>query len=74
MNVDPSLGRAVGPTEPAFLERGKMIRPRTHEPQNTRISALITLREYHVGGERLYRHIKERTFSSREEDRHQLTS
>ena len=68
MKVDPSLGRAVGPLEPSFLGRGKMIRPKTQEPQNTRVSALITLREYHVGGERLYKHIKEKTFSSREKE------
>ncbi|MGA2814404.1 MAG: hypothetical protein ABSG16_23655 [Candidatus Acidiferrum sp.] len=40
---------AVGAPQPAFLGRGKMVRPGWTEPQNTTISALITLRNYAVG-------------------------
>ena len=46
-------GKAVGEGEPAFLGRGKMIRPHWKEPENTRISALITLRYVYVGYQRL---------------------
>lgn len=43
MNFDPELGCAVGDPEPAFLSGGKMI------GFNTRISAVIALREYNLG-------------------------
>ena len=46
---DPNLGRAVGDPEGAFLGRGKMIRPYWKEPENRRISAILTLRHYPVG-------------------------
>jgi hypothetical protein len=42
----------TGPLAPAFLRRGKMIRPGVGTPQNTTISALITLRNYVVGMKR----------------------
>ena len=42
----------TGPLEPAFLGRGKMIRPGIGTPQNTTINALITLRNYAVGMKR----------------------
>lgn len=52
---DPNLGRAVGDLEPAFLGRGKMIRPHWKEPENRRISAILTLRHYPVGRRRYSR-------------------
>lgn len=55
--VDTSRGVAVGPITPAFLGRGKMIRP-THV-QNTTISALITLRRVAVGMRQFRRMVKE---------------
>ena len=36
-----------------FLEGGKMVRPKTSEPQNTTISAIITLRYVEVGQRKL---------------------
>jgi hypothetical protein len=55
--VDTSHGVAVGPITPAFLGRGKMIRP-THV-QNTTISALITLRQVPVGMRQFRKMVKE---------------
>ena len=52
---DPNLGRAVGDPETAFLSRGKMIRPYWREPENRRISAILTLRHYPVGKRRYSR-------------------
>lgn len=36
-----------------FLKDGKMMQPRFHKPQNTTLSALITLREFPVGQAKL---------------------
>jgi hypothetical protein len=47
--VNPDLGGAVGEPTRAFLGGGKMIRPHWKEPENTRISAVITLRNYAIG-------------------------
>jgi hypothetical protein len=52
---DPSLGGMVGNAEVAFLGRGKMIRPHWKEPENRRISAILTLRHYPLGRRRLSR-------------------
>jgi len=44
MRFDTLAGVIVPGTEhPAFLERGKMLRPKTDEPQNTTIAAIIVL-------------------------------
>lgn len=43
----------------AFLDNGKMIRPRWKKPQNTSLSALITLRTVNVGQARLNRYLDE---------------
>jgi protein-tyrosine phosphatase len=50
MEFNPALGE-LDPTTQGweFHEGGKMFRPRTSEPQNTTISALITLRHLEVG-------------------------
>ncbi len=42
INIQTGIGDA-GQLKPAFLGRGKMIRPKRQQPQNTTISALITL-------------------------------
>lgn len=49
----------IGPNsvKPAFLDRGKMIRPHWSKPQNTSISALITLRHVRIGYARYRKHI-----------------
>lgn len=59
IRFDPNLGHAVGEPTPAFLGRGKMIRPHWREPENTRISALITLRNYAIGLKRYIRWMRE---------------
>jgi hypothetical protein len=46
---DPNLGKAVGDPEAAFLGMGKMIRPHWREPENRRITAILTLRHYAAG-------------------------
>lgn len=43
----------------SFLDNGKMIRPRWKTPQNTTLSALITLREVKIGQARLRRWVDE---------------
>lgn len=54
MPYNPATGSANrDAARSAFLHGGKMIRPRTTEPQNTTISALITLRYVGVGQARL---------------------
>jgi len=52
-------GEAAGEAQPAFLGRGKMIRPEWKEPANTRISALISLRYVDVGFMRLRRYAQD---------------
>jgi hypothetical protein len=56
---DPNLGRAVGDPQPAFLGRGKMIRPHWKEAENKRISSILTLRHYPVGMRRYSHYLKE---------------
>jgi hypothetical protein len=53
MLVDVEKGKVDESTiQHAFLDGGKMIRPKTSEPQNTTISALITVRHVHIGSMR----------------------
>lgn len=52
-------GEAVGEAQPAFLGRGKMIRPEWKQPANTRISALISLRYVDVGFMRMRQYAEE---------------
>ncbi len=52
---DRKLGKTAGDPEAAFLGRGKMIRPHWKEPENRRISAILTLRHYPVGKRRYSR-------------------
>jgi hypothetical protein len=49
--------RFDGEPESRFLDHGKMIRPKWKVPQNTTISALITLRDVRVGAARLHKHL-----------------
>ncbi len=48
-------GMVPGSERQAFLDGGKMIQPHWSRAQNTRISALITVRRFYVGKERLIR-------------------
>jgi hypothetical protein len=50
-------GRFNPEPQSCFLDHGKMIRPNSREPQNTTISALISLRDLRVVAARLRRHI-----------------
>lgn len=60
MPYNPDTGSANPDTvQPAFLHGGKMIRPRTTQPQNTTLSALITLRYVSIGQARLQAHMRE---------------
>lgn len=60
MPYNPDTGSANrDAARSAFLRGGKMIRPRTTDPQNTTISALITLRHVGVGQARLEAHMRE---------------
>ena len=54
------IGKLAGsaPAVSTFLGRGKMIRPKWKTPQNTTISALITLRHVNVGQMKLSAYIK----------------
>ena len=52
-------GDAAGEAQPAFLGRGKMIRPGWKQPANTRISALISLRYVNVGFLRLRKYVED---------------
>lgn len=57
---DPGTDRFdSGKAEYHFLDNGKMIRPRWQTPQNTTLSALLTLRTVNIGEARLRRHIDE---------------
>ena len=56
---DPNLGKATGEPETAFLGRGKMVRPHWKEPENRRISAILTLRNYPIGRRKLSQWWKE---------------
>jgi hypothetical protein len=47
-----SEGYIQGSTRPAFLDNGKMFRRKWAKPANTRISALISLREISIGLEK----------------------
>jgi hypothetical protein len=58
LNFDPVQGRIVGDPEPQFLGHGKMIRPHWKTPANRRISAIITLRQYNVGLQRVKRYLE----------------
>ena len=59
MVIDVEQGRAIpGSEQYAFLDRGKMIRPHWVEPQNTKISALITVRKLLVGQTRYMRELR----------------
>jgi protein-tyrosine phosphatase len=54
IDFNPELGELDPATERTeFHGRGKMIRPNWSEPQNTTISAVITLREFEVGPRKL---------------------
>jgi hypothetical protein len=55
---DPKTGEAVGKEYQAFLGGGKMIRPHWKNPENTRISALISLRYVDVGQMRLNEYVE----------------
>jgi len=57
--VSAETGAAVTEPEFAFLDRGKMLRPKTKQPQNTGISALITIRNVNIGGMNLEMYLKE---------------
>jgi len=47
MDFDANGGVIVrGSERPAFLERGKMLRPKTYEPQNTTIAAILVLERF----------------------------
>jgi hypothetical protein len=61
LNVE--TGEASGEAYPAFLGGGKMIRPHWKEPENTRISALISLRYVNVGFLRLRKYVKDLNLS-----------
>jgi len=52
---DPHRIKATAEPEAAFLGGGKMIRPHWKEPENRRISALLTLRHYPSGKRRYSR-------------------
>ena len=52
-------GEAAGEEYQAFLGSGKMIRPHWKNPENTRISALISLRFVNVGGARLNEYVSQ---------------
>jgi hypothetical protein len=54
---DPAGGFASSKARSTFLDNGKMIRPRWRKPQNTTLSALITLREVKIGQARLRRYV-----------------
>ncbi len=54
---DPETGEAKGQEYQAFLGGGKMIRPHWKNPENTRISALISLRYVDVGQMRLNEYV-----------------
>jgi hypothetical protein len=57
---NPKIGSANrDATRPVFHRGGKMIVPRTNEPQNTTINALVTLRYVGVGQERFGAHMRE---------------
>ena len=56
---DANLGKATGEPETAFLGRGKMVRPHWKEPENRRISAILTLRNYPIGRRRYFRWLEE---------------
>ena len=53
ISYNRETGETIGKEYPAFLGGGKMIRPHWKEPENTRISALISLRYVNVGYQRL---------------------
>ena len=60
MKFDPGKGSVVDGTDRiAFLEGGKMINERSSKPQNTTISALITLRIIRVGVLKYNKYYKE---------------
>jgi hypothetical protein len=50
-------GEAAGEEYQAFLGSGKMIRPHWKNPENTRISCLLTLRFVDVGNARLNEYV-----------------
>lgn len=59
-DFDVEAGESVPNTErPIFGERGKMIRPHWSKPQNTTISALITLRHVRIGQMRYRKFIRD---------------
>ncbi len=49
ISVPSDRKRPLGPTKEVFLKRGKMIQPGLGQPQNTTISALVTLRHVSMG-------------------------
>jgi len=60
MPINVETGRAIeSGMHHAFLDGGKMIRPKTSEPQNTTISALITLRYVHIGSMRYRKYYRD---------------
>jgi len=56
--ISTETGAAVTAPEFAFLDRGKMWRPKANEPQNTTISSLITIRHVNTGGMNLELYLK----------------
>ena len=60
MPINVETGRAnESAMHHAFLDGDKMIRPKTTEPQNTTVSALITLRYVHVGSVRYRKYYRD---------------
>jgi hypothetical protein len=66
MEFDASAGRAVGDPQRAFLDHGKMLRRSERKLQNTRISALVTLRRFHIGSKRLSKRLMQVNFGSKQ--------
>lgn len=60
MLFDTATGSAVpDSTKQAFISGGKMFRPKSSEPQNTTISALVTVRYVHIGQKRYQKIFRE---------------
>jgi hypothetical protein len=59
-------GAATSDGEPAFLGRGKMMRPELKKPDHTRISALISLRTITIGMARLEKYVDDCSLSGAE--------
>jgi hypothetical protein len=66
-------GKPVAKPKFAFLAHGKMLRPKTNQPQNTTFSALVTIHQVNLGRMRLRRYLENRP-DFRDEDILKLTN